>query len=173
MGRAALEMIGQSGLGYSFDPLEEGAKPHPFSEATKAFRLVLSPRFRRWLLDHLPLKNLHAIRDIVDIWDHTTVKIFEGKKRAMAEGDEALAKQVGQAKDLMSILSNTFTFAATDTTSNALSRTLHLLAMNPEVQDRLREEVTQARKSNAGNIPYDDLVSLPFMDAVCRETLRL
>ncbi|KAG6817153.1 hypothetical protein H0H87_012114 [Tephrocybe sp. NHM501043] len=123
MSRAALEMIGQSGLGYTFDPLVEGATPHPFSEAAKVFSPVLaklllareyllptlskigSPRFRRWAVDHLPLKNLHALRDIVDTWDRTTVEIFESKKRALREGDEALAKQVGQAKDLMSILS--------------------------------------------------------------------
>ncbi|KAG6847188.1 hypothetical protein H0H93_009609, partial [Arthromyces matolae] len=37
MTRAALEMIGQSGLGYSFDTLIEGDLPHPFSEAAKAF----------------------------------------------------------------------------------------------------------------------------------------
>ncbi|KAG5733846.1 Cytochrome P450 3A9, partial [Termitomyces sp. T112] len=116
------------------------------------------------------------------------------KKKALKEGDEALAKQIGQAKDIMSILMKanmnaseedklpdkevlgqmaTFAFAATDTTSNALSRTLHLLALHSEAQERLRAEVTEARKSHDGDIPYDDLVSLPFMDAVCRETLRL
>ncbi|KAG6817152.1 hypothetical protein H0H87_012113 [Tephrocybe sp. NHM501043] len=68
---------------------------------------------------------------------------------------------------------STFAFAATDTTSNALSRTLHLLAMNPDLQDRLRQEVIRARKANAEDIPYDDLVALPLLDAVCRETLRL
>ncbi|KAG6909968.1 hypothetical protein DXG01_014237 [Tephrocybe rancida] len=211
MGRAALEMIGQSGLGYTFDPLVEGATPHPFSEAAKAIspatsKLLFqreyllptlvkigSPRFRRWVVDHLPWRNLHAIRDIVDTWDRTTVEIFEAKKQALSKGDVALVRQVDQAKDLMSILMKanmeaskedrlpdkevfvyrTFAFAATDTTSNALSRTLHLLALNPDAQERLREEVTQARKANDGDIPYDTLVALPFMDAVCRETLRL
>ncbi|KAG6868481.1 hypothetical protein C0993_002246 [Termitomyces sp. T159_Od127] len=66
-----------------------------------------------------------------------------------------------------------FTFAATDTTSNALSRTLHLLAFHPETQERLRAEVLEAHKLHNGDIPYDTLVSLPFLDAVCRETLRL
>ncbi|KAH0590055.1 hypothetical protein H2248_000230 [Termitomyces sp. 'cryptogamus'] len=212
MSRAALEMIGQSGLGYSFDPLVEGATPHPFCEAAKAFsptthkmsleiQVLLpilvkigSPKFRRWCVDHFPSKRLRAIRDIIDIWDRTTTEIFEEKKKALKEGDEALAKQIGQAKDIMSILMKanmnaseedklpdkevlgqmaTFAFAATDTTSNALSRTLHLLALHPEAQERLRAEVTEARKSHDGDIPYDDLVSLPFMDAVCRETLRL
>ncbi|KAG6864977.1 hypothetical protein C0991_005846 [Blastosporella zonata] len=227
MGRTALELIGKSGLGYSFDPLVEGAMPHPFSEAAKAFIPTVaktfieqeyllpiivkfgSPKLRRWLLDHcLPFKRYSAIRDIVDTWHRTTTGIFEGKKRALEEGDEALANQVGQAKDLMSILmkanmeaseedklpdsevlaqasqltiaalgflliSITFAFAATDTTSNALSRTLHLLATHPEAQERLRVEIIEARKAHGADLPYEDLVALPYMDAVCRETLRL
>lgn len=61
-----------------------------------------------------------------------------------------------------------------DTTSNALSRILHLLATHPDVQDKLRQEVTASFRRNDGDdIPYDELVSLPFLDAVCRETLRL
>lgn len=66
------------------------------------------------------------------------------------------------------------TFAATDTTSGALSRTFHLLALHKDVQDKLREEIRNARKENGGeDIGYDKLVSLPLLDAICRETLRL
>ena len=62
-----------------------------------------------------------------------------------------------------------------DTTSNALSRILHLLAQNPSVQEKLRAEIVEARGGPEGDadIPYDELVNLPYLDAVCRETLRL
>jgi cytochrome P450 len=60
-----------------------------------------------------------------------------------------------------------------DTTSNALSRILHLLATHPDVQNKLREEITAKFRSSDGNISYDELVALPYLDAVCRETLRL
>ena len=59
-----------------------------------------------------------------------------------------------------------------DTTSNALARTLFLLAHNQDVQEKLRREVTEARVKY-GDLAYDDLVALPYLDAVCRETLRL
>jgi cytochrome P450 len=62
--------------------------------------------------------------------------------------------------------------AGTDTTSNALCRILYLLALHPEVQDKLREELTEIR-AVSGELGYDDLVELPFLEAVCRETLRL
>ena len=65
----------------------------------------------------------------------------------------------------------TFIQAAMDTTSNALAMTLYLLAEHSEVQDKLRQEILEASKGE--DIGYDTLVSLPYLDAVCRETLRL
>ena len=59
-----------------------------------------------------------------------------------------------------------------DTTSSALSRTLSQLVQYPEVQGRLREEIRVAKK-DSDVLTYDQLDSLPFLDAVCRETLRL
>ena len=67
----------------------------------------------------------------------------------------------------------TFILAGMDTTSNALSRILHLLAERPDVQRRLRAELAEARGGGCADIPYDDLVKLPYLDAVCRETLRV
>ena len=58
-----------------------------------------------------------------------------------------------------------------DTTSNALSIILQLLAQHIDVQDKLRAEILEA--SNGGDVDYDTLVSLPYLDAVCRETLRM
>lgn len=68
--------------------------------------------------------------------------------------------------------SRAFIFAATDTTSNATARILHLLATHPEVQEKLRKEVLGARAEH-GDLMYSELVALPFLDAVVRETLRL
>ena len=61
-----------------------------------------------------------------------------------------------------------------DTTSNALSRTLDLLAAHPAMQDKVRQEILDGLEQNGGkDFDYDELVSLPVLDAVCRETLRL
>ena len=60
-----------------------------------------------------------------------------------------------------------------DTTSSALSRTFHLLAIHQDMQDRLRAEIKEAKKQQGGNLSYDQLVGLPYLDALCRESLRL
>lgn len=48
---------------------------------------------------------------------------------------------------------------------------LSLIAKHPDVQEKLRKEILEA--SNGEDLEYDTLVSLPYLDAVCRETLRL
>ena len=58
-----------------------------------------------------------------------------------------------------------------DTTSGVLARVLHLLSTHPDVQSKLRQEIVDAR--SRGNLEYNELVGLPYLDAVCRETLRL
>ncbi|KII90946.1 hypothetical protein PLICRDRAFT_107275 [Plicaturopsis crispa FD-325 SS-3] len=209
MSRTALELIGRAGLGYSFDALNM-ENQNNFATATKQFqpsvvRLVVARQympflvklgpswFRRFLVNITPSKDLHKVRDMVDIIEKSSVEIFEGKKRALAEGEESVLQQVGQGRDIMSILlkanmeadeaerisdeeligqMSTLLFAAFDTTSSALARILYLLAEHPEVQEKLRKEITEARREK-GNLDYDDLVGLPYLEAVCRETLRV
>ena len=60
--------------------------------------------------------------------------------------------------------------AGVDTTANAVARILDVLSRNPDAQETLRREIQAAR---ADNLSYDDLNTLPYLDAVCRETLRL
>lgn len=66
----------------------------------------------------------------------------------------------------------TIIFAAMDTTSGTLMRTLQLLAEHPEMQTKLRCEILEA-KAAGNDLDYDQLHALPYLDAVCRETLRL
>jgi cytochrome P450 len=63
-------------------------------------------------------------------------------------------------------------FAGHDTTSSALSRILHCLVSYPGVQEKLREEIQSSGILN-GEFTYEELIGLPYLDAIVRETLRL
>ena len=65
--------------------------------------------------------------------------------------------------------------AGMDTTANSLARVLQLLAENQDVQDRLRAEITQAVEADGDGdmLDFDKLMELPYLEAVCRETLRV
>ena len=44
--------------------------------------------------------------------------------------------------------------------------------LDAQLERKLRQEIVDAR-SRYGDLEYDELVALPCLDAVCRETLRL
>ena len=60
--------------------------------------------------------------------------------------------------------------AGYETSSTALTWTLHLLAEHPEIQDRLRAELLAISESEP---EMDALNGLPYLDAVVRESLRV
>ena len=63
----------------------------------------------------------------------------------------------------------TLFLAGHETTANALSWTLYLLAKNPAARARLEAEVDAL-----GRVPsYDDLKQLPWTLAVVKEAMRL
>lgn len=66
---------------------------------------IASPTLRRRLIDFVPLPDLHLARDLVDILDKNSKNILKGKRDAIAKGDTAVMEQIGQGKDVMSLLS--------------------------------------------------------------------
>ena len=62
------------------------------------------PAFRRWLLDMFPHKGVQKLKSIVDVMHYRSVEIYRSKKEALEKGDEAVAQQIGEGRDLMSIL---------------------------------------------------------------------
>ncbi|KIK62396.1 hypothetical protein GYMLUDRAFT_41833 [Collybiopsis luxurians FD-317 M1] len=214
LGRSALEIIGEAGLGYSFDPMTNELSAHPFTQILKdllptvqpmlSLRDLLpvvvkigTPKLRRLVVDLIPWKDLHRVRDMVDYMHGLALKIYNDKKHSMEKDEETLYEQVGKGKDLISILMKenrkaesehrldenevismvssieTFVFSAMDTTSSAMARTLHLLAKHQDVQEKLRQELKAVASEEQDSVSYENLVSLPYLDAVCRETLRL
>ena len=55
-------------------------------------------------MDLIPSEVIRQLRDIVDILHDTSVEILETKKAGLRGGDRALAAQIGQGKDVISIL---------------------------------------------------------------------
>ena len=66
-----------------------------------------------------------------------------------------------------------FLLAGSDTTGHTLSFTVYFLAMNPDVQDKLRVHIKEAIESNADKSLYDVAKSIEYLDCVIKETLRL
>jgi cytochrome P450 family 6 len=58
-------------------------------------------------------------------------------------------------------------------TSSSLSVfTMYELALNPDIQDKLRHEIKTGIEDNDGKLTYDLLFSFKYLDMVVNETLR-
>lgn len=67
----------------------------------------------------------------------------------------------------------TLLLAGHETTATALSWALHWLATRPEVRQRLLHEIQEARPEPGKPPELATLLRLPYLQAVCHETLRL
>merc|ERR1711936_784087 len=63
--------------------------------------------------------------------------------------------------------------AGYDTTGSTLSYLAYELSKNPEIQEKLQEEIDQAFEEAGGKFPeYNVIQSLPYLDMVIFESLR-
>ena len=69
-----------------------------------------TPALRRWLAQNLPWPDLNHLTYLVDIMEETSKMILESKKVALEKGDDAVTMQIGEGKDIMSVLRKLFIF---------------------------------------------------------------
>lgn len=74
-------------------------------------------------------------------------------------------------EDIMNAQSLLFFVAGFSTTSTFITFMAYCLAAYQDVQEKLRKEIETIADKD-GNLPYDELGTLPYMDMVCNETLR-
>lgn len=66
---------------------------------------IIPPRIGRWLAVHAPSRRVKKMVEVVDVMDNTSNEVFNARKQAIEKGEEAMSQQVGQGKDILSILS--------------------------------------------------------------------
>ncbi|KAF8600974.1 cytochrome P450 [Ceratobasidium sp. AG-I] len=148
--------------------------------------------WRRRIIEWIPHAGLQKAREIIDIQDEQVSHWFQQHLRtSLVDSPQAQAvlqerrrildahKGGEQPKDIMSILLQANSEATKDDQlpeeqllgqmNGALARVLHLLSLDQTIQDRLRAELQAAPQT----LDYNELHSLEYLDAICREVLRL
>ena len=92
----------------------------PFLARLSQFQFILHyakhvgpPSFRSFMMDWLPIRGLKLFKDVVMKMDLESRKIYDEKKAVLASGDEGFVKQVGEGKDIISILREPTPFRTT------------------------------------------------------------
>ncbi|EXJ55192.1 hypothetical protein A1O7_08118 [Cladophialophora yegresii CBS 114405] len=188
--RAALDIIGAAGVGMDFDTLENEnsrlAKLYQTVTNAPAFFLLVSMLFPRWLLRRL--KGTGFARTI-----EAQLQLHDEIRKLMQEKKALLREEKSDAHDVNDIIASimragdfsddylvsqmlTFLAAGHDTVASALTWALMLLAQHPRVQDRLHAEcnakLAHLPTSEVGASTFEP-ENMPFLTAVCNETLRL
>ncbi|PVI05707.1 cytochrome P450 [Periconia macrospinosa] len=197
--QVTMDIIGLAGLGRDVGSLrnsdDELIKNYeellqPTNE--KAIYFILHIIFPQWLIQALPWKLNHRIKVITSSLKRICQDfVVEKKSRMKVETEES--------RDILGIMlrSNnfsddnavdqllTFLAAGHETTTSAFTWATHLLAIHPTSQSRLRAEIFAAIPSpstllsptSTSSPDFHDsatlLESLPYLNAICNEVLRL
>ncbi|KZP26339.1 cytochrome P450 [Athelia psychrophila] len=186
--QATMDAIGRFGFGHDFD----GGRSNEARAILGAWRnmakTVMSPDgflavmlIRRFgFINKLPLKALRAQGNV-------RLMIHAGVAKEMVLRNQNLTSGSAAGNDLLSRLMvaqknghisegemmdhiSMFIMAGSETTGQALGAAVWELGRNPDIQKRLRDEV----HSYSNEPTVDDLMSrMPYLDAVCREGLRM
>lgn len=72
--------------------------------------------------------------------------------------------------DILAANAFVFFIAGFETTASTISYCLYELAMNQEVQIKLRENIKETLNANKGKLSYDTLKDMTYMDMVINGT---
>ncbi|KAF8181911.1 cytochrome P450 [Mycena galopus ATCC 62051] len=196
--KMTLDVIGEAGFNYKFNALAPNGQINDLEDALT--RLMHSPEAQRQtglrllqaqipILGFLPIPGAKVVHE-------ARAKMVSIAKKLLSDSqaDIKLAGGIsGTQRDLLSLLveSNTshgiqehqrlsdaevvaqiptFFVAGHETTSTAVALALHALSIHPSVQSRLREELLSIPTDDP---TMDDLNSLPYLENVLRESMRL
>jgi cytochrome P450 len=200
LNRTTLDIIGQAGFGTDINSLENPETP--IREAYRlVFAFDLGSRVLHGLQAFIPsTKYLPAKmnRDMEEargiILDKATEIITEKESQAdmhtkhkdiialIAKDNKKLkeAGEEGLSFETMRDQVMTFLGAGHDTTATGVAWTLHLLSKYPEIQKKLRTEIKkhmpflfdETKRYSVEELAKVDADQLPYLDNVCRESLR-
>jgi len=119
LGRLAVELIAQAGLGHSFGAIEgkddgyslaikslvpSGAKLQSWRTKLPYLTHYFPARLLRLAAELSPFTPVHEVMDISDIMDRSSRAIWEKKKSLYSQGDKRVVNEHGEGRDIMSIL---------------------------------------------------------------------
>lgn len=187
--RITLDIIGVAGLGRDF-----GAIADPSSKLFKTYNTVFKPSRQAqllgllglflppWIVSRLPIKRNGEV-------DEAARTIREVCHELIREKKDKLARKELTDVDILSVALEsggftdenlvdqlmTFLAAGHETTASTMTWAIYVLCRYPEVQRRLREEIRAKLPSiddASATITSLDIDHMPYLNAVCSETLR-
>ncbi|CAJ0836941.1 10654_t:CDS:2, partial [Entrophospora sp. SA101] len=192
MGRASLDVIGIVGFDSEINSLIKSSSladslstlfDHKYGSAFNLLSLALP------ILRLLPLKinqdTQNASIEIEKITRKLVQDKFDELKKGKLDSNDLISVLVkasyGQEIDNNEQMSfeeirnqiMTFLIAGHETTGVMMSWILYYLSKDQEIQDKLREEIVKEFPDKDSELNFDQINSMEYLNAVCKETLRI
>ncbi|XP_019851786.1 PREDICTED: cytochrome P450 3A24-like isoform X2 [Amphimedon queenslandica] len=106
-------------------------------------------------------------------YNNTNVDFLQLLMEAKAEDDQICPGSKQLTDEEIISVSLFFLLAGYETTSNLLGFTAYLLAMNPDKQDKLTQEINNYYQCNKDSSLYDAAHSIEYLDRVINESQRI
>lgn len=184
--RATLDIIGVAGLGQDFNALQ-----NPNTELNTTYRKIFSPSrsgqmlgllsmfIHPKIIENLPIKRNDDVFDARRVIRSVSRDIIRQKKEMMEKNEKrnvdiiSVALESGGFTD-ENLVDQMMTFIAAghETTSSTMTWAIYELCRKPEIQTRLREEIHAKIGSLDDSMDAAKLDKLPYLHAICNETLR-
>ncbi|VTT81617.1 unnamed protein product [Fusarium fujikuroi] len=178
-----LDVIGDLALNKSFGQVTSGKEHQYVVDFNNAFMLIgLQNTFAPVipLIPYLPFKKLKdAYYGLRRVFSYAQERVEDYLKQDMSKKQGSLMSgyldpATGEPKDgysawSIALAGHGFIVAGSEATSITLTYVIWMLIKRPDVDRRLRIELSSLGKSYSSS----DLASLPYLDAVIRETLRI
>ncbi|OJJ53324.1 hypothetical protein ASPSYDRAFT_61978 [Aspergillus sydowii CBS 593.65] len=189
--RLTLDVIGPAAMGRDFRSLQNSENKVADSflailEPTKEKMAFLTVNFilPQWFARRIPWRLNKVIDDEVGYLRDLCKGIVLDKRAAMTATKATAAELEADILGSMMMSGDftddelvdqmlTFLAAGHETTASALTWACYLLTLHPEIQESLRAEIRSAIPSASHPVTYADLESLPLLNGVCQEVLRL
>ncbi|XP_065367005.1 uncharacterized protein LOC135959839 [Calliphora vicina] len=98
---------------------------------------------------------------------------LKAKNEDMVRESQGIDLSQGLMVEQMAAQTFVFFLAGFETSSTTMSFCLYELARNPDVQEKLRKEILQTIKENGGELTYENMNAMKYLEQVIAETLRL
>lgn len=184
MSRVTLDLIGSAGIGEDFDTI------HKENYIASLYEKITDPNrgpmvFFFLIMVYLPPFLVERMYGTRYARVATSIRALRSEVQKIVAAKKQSSDKKNQ-KDIIAVIMRsgdfsdeylcdqllTFFAAGHDTTASALTWTLYLLSLHPEIQDRLREECKKL-VGDRTTMDADLLDKLPYLNAVCNEMLRL
>ena len=123
-------------------------------------------------LEEAVLKFIENRRNTMETTENTFKDLLQLLLEAYDENGEAKSSRYLSNVEVVAAITFVM-FAGYETTSNALSYTAYLLALNPTIQDNLIREINDYYEANPDSSLYDAAENIEYVNMVLCESLRL